>query len=167
MSLIAANVPAMAGMMPDQRISRLTDRQKACLELVAQGYTAKEIGRILGISHSTVNNHLQAAIQLLEVGGRKEAARLYVRSAGQGLRQGLPSEPPDLAEPSSLTDDGPASWMRVWRRIVGSLLPPLGGRENALSPHQSVLAISRIAFLGALSFIACVMIVKMSFDALT
>jgi FixJ family two-component response regulator len=49
--------------MPGSRFDRLTLRQKDCLRLVAQGYTSKEIGRELGISYSTVDNHLLAATQ--------------------------------------------------------------------------------------------------------
>lgn len=147
-------------------MNRLTERQKDCLGLVAEGYTAKEIGRMLGISYSTVNNHLQAAIQLLEVDGRKEAARLYARTLENPARQRVPSEPAALAEGEPSFDQEPATWLRGWRRI-GALLPPLGGRQNALSPSSSFLAIFRVAFLGALAFIACVMVVKMSFDALT
>lgn len=156
----------MASVIPDQRISRLTERQKDCLKLVADGYTAKEIGRMLGISYSTVNNHLQAAIQLLEVGGRKEAARLYAQATRNPPRQRVPSEPPQLAAADTSFDHEPATWDKGWVRI-GSFLPPLGGRENALSPSSSFLAIFRLAFLAALAFIACVMIVKTSFDALT
>ena len=152
--------------IPDPRISRLTERQKDCLELVAKGYTAKEIGRMLGISYSTVNNHLQAAIQLLEVGGRKEAARLYSQTLENPAGQRVPSEPADLASAVASFDHRPVTWNRGWRRI-GLLLPPLGGIENALSPSSSFLAVFRVAFLGALAFIACEMIIKVSFDALT
>ena len=46
------------------------------MALVAEGYTATKIGRKLGILGSTVDNHLFAATQLLDVDGRKEAGRI-------------------------------------------------------------------------------------------
>ncbi len=119
---------------------------------------------MLGISYSTVNNHLQSAIQLLEVGGRKEAARLHSQAAGFNVGQRMPSEPAGLVISVTAPDDDPP---RGWRGILASFLLPIGGKENALTPRQTLLAIVSIAFLGTLVFIACVMVVKMSFRALT
>jgi DNA-binding transcriptional ArsR family regulator len=135
------------------------------LALVAEGYTAKEIGRKLGISDSTVDNHLFAATQLLSVDGRKEAGRLYANYLRNEARQQLPSQPEALAVVVVPPNDEASTRLRGWRRF-GSFLPPIGGMENALTPSQTFLAICRIAFLGALAFIACVMIIKMTFQAL-
>ncbi len=52
-------------------IKKLTERQRACLELVAKGFTSKQIGRTLGISHSTVDNHILIATQALGVADRR------------------------------------------------------------------------------------------------
>jgi DNA-binding CsgD family transcriptional regulator len=150
-----------------ERVARLTKRQRDCLELVAQGYTSKEIGRRLGISFSTVDNHIQAAVQLLEVDGRAEAARLLVQSGEPAPRQSLPSEPGTLAPIDPEPDQAVAEQPRGWRAALASLIPPIGGSENALTPSQSVLAVVRIAFLAALAFVACVMVVRMSIRALT
>ena len=73
---------------------------------------------MLGISYSTVNNHLQAAIQLLEVGGRKEAARLYSQTLENPAGQRVPSEPADLAA-------------RTLRSIIGLLRGTGGGAGSA------------------------------------
>ena len=149
----------------EARFARLTNRQKDCLQLVAQGYTSKEIGRQLGISFSTVDNHIQAAMQLLQVEGRAEAGRLYAQLASDEAGQRLPSQPAAIATVYPELDG--SSVRQGWRQKLTSLLPPVGGQENPLSPSQSSLAIVRIAFLAALAFIACVMIVKMSFRALS
>lgn len=157
----------MTNVTRHQRIDRLTQRQKDCLELVAQGYTAKQIGRMLGISHSTVDNHIQAAIQLLEASGRAEAARLYIDAKGDGgPRQRMPSEPRSLAVPPAGSDDQPEQRLGGQRGIFASLLPPIGGRENALTKSQTLVAVFRIALFGALVFIASVMIIVMSIRAL-
>jgi len=52
---------------------RLTRREKECLEWSAHGKTAWEIGRILGISVRTVNNHLSNSFKRLSVTNRSEA----------------------------------------------------------------------------------------------
>ncbi|MET0373361.1 MAG: helix-turn-helix transcriptional regulator [Rhizorhabdus sp.] len=62
--------------MGDEAIIKLTARQRDCLRLVLQHMQSKEIGRQLGISPMTVDNHFRSAIQILGVANRLEAARL-------------------------------------------------------------------------------------------
>lgn len=123
---------------------RLTARQKACLRLVAQGYTSKQIGRRLAISPATVDNHVRAALEILQVEGRAEAARsLIAREAGQPLT----SQPPSLAEPADAAPIPAASDLSRrywWKRLV----PPLGGTYNDLSWESRNAAILRIALFG-------------------
>ena len=54
----------------------LTDRERQCLRLVFERLRPKEIGRELGISHHTVNGHLQQAMRKLGATSSLEAARL-------------------------------------------------------------------------------------------
>ncbi|KPL79980.1 response regulator transcription factor [Herpetosiphon geysericola] len=61
-------------------IQYLTPREKKVLELVAEGLQNKEIADKLGISISTVENHLKAIFPKLGVGNRTEAARVYWQS---------------------------------------------------------------------------------------
>jgi len=154
--------------MLDARLDKLTERQKDCLRLVAQGYTSKEIGRQLGISFSTVDNHLLAAVHSLEVSSRAEAARLLSQAeAGtQGLGQQLPRQSPGLAVGALELDQEPEATQGLLA-FFAWLLPPLGGRDHDLSASETIFAICRIAFLSALAFIACVMIVRQSYLALT
>ncbi|MEI9850098.1 MAG: helix-turn-helix transcriptional regulator [Sphingomonas sp.] len=152
--------------MVEDRIVRLTERQKDCLRLVAQGYTSKEIGRQLGLSYSTVDNHLLAAVQILELGGRAEAARCFAQYE-QRLGQELPRQPAALVDPSTPADDRPAIAGTGRWKWLKALLPPIGGRENDLSPLQKLLAIARIALFSTLVFVACVIVIRMCFDALS
>ena len=149
----------------DARIARLTARQRDCLRLVAEGYTSKEIGRKLGISYSTVDNHLAAAVQLLELPGRAEAARRHAeheREHGQKLTR----QPKPLADAAGRMDvrsqvaaSGPPSWL-------AALLPPIGGHQNDLPSSQRVYAIARIALFSTLAFVACVIVIRACFQTL-
>ena len=50
-----------------EAINKLTSRQRDCLRLVLHHKQSKEIGRELGISPMTVDNHFRSAIQTLGV----------------------------------------------------------------------------------------------------
>ncbi|MBV9843089.1 MAG: helix-turn-helix transcriptional regulator [Sphingomonadaceae bacterium] len=80
--------------MPENRINKLTQRQRECLRLVLTGRGAKEIGGALGISPQTVEAHLKAARKLLGVGDSGLAARMlgaHEQTTTQNL--GTQSEP--------------------------------------------------------------------------
>lgn len=64
--------------VPDEPIEEhsLTARELEVLNLVAQGYADKEIAAELSISLYTVKSHLRNILAKLQVGNRKEAARL-------------------------------------------------------------------------------------------
>jgi hypothetical protein len=49
----------------------LTARQRECLEARQQHWSAKEIGRMLGISHNTVHMHMRLARKRLSARGRE------------------------------------------------------------------------------------------------
>lgn len=55
-------------------MSILSKRQTQCLELVREGLTSKQIGKELGISPFTVDNHVRLAIERLCANGRTQAA---------------------------------------------------------------------------------------------
>lgn len=96
-------VPALdfgENVVPDsreQRIARLTQGQRECLELVNQHLSSKEIALRLGISPHTVDQRVRQALQILDVEKRGEAARL-VAAAGTGdpAYQRLIHQPPYL-----------------------------------------------------------------------
>jgi DNA-binding CsgD family transcriptional regulator len=124
-------------------IARLTERQKECLRLVARGYTSKEIGRQVGISPATVDNHVRAALDTLQVESRAEAARLLVAAEAS---QPLTSQLRQLAEtlPDAAVDTASGPTRRWWRGMV----PPLGGSRNSLTAEAKFFAIVRVAVLG-------------------
>ena len=128
-------------------IQRLTERQKDCLRLVAQGYTSKEIGRSLDLSPSTVDNHILTAVQSMSANSRAEAARSL---AGLEVRQKLPRESLAIAESaqsglSLVSAESPAltmSGQKIWS------LPPLGGQTNELDSAERSLRIVQVAAVG-------------------
>jgi DNA-binding CsgD family transcriptional regulator len=147
-------------MSAPENIAKLTERQRACLELVAMGFTSKEIGRKLGISHSTVDNHILIATQTLGVADRREAGRL-VTNAGQQL----PRQTQALPEPEN-------SAILTGREALGHpatgnvrLLPPVGGEVNEQTLGHKTLQILSIAVLSTLAVISLALIVSEAFKA--
>ena len=59
--------------------SDLTPREHQILQLVANGLTNKEIGRVFGSSDNTTRNHVNSIIEKLEVSDRTEAATIAMR----------------------------------------------------------------------------------------
>lgn len=57
-------------------LDRLTSRQKECAHFVAKGWTSKEIASHLGISPSTVDNHIASAMGLLGISRRSELRKI-------------------------------------------------------------------------------------------
>lgn len=60
--------------------SPLSERQREVLAWTSKGKSAWEVGRILGIAESTVNQHLQAITKLLEVRGKAQAVAVATSS---------------------------------------------------------------------------------------
>jgi DNA-binding NarL/FixJ family response regulator len=57
----------------------LTGREKTVLELVARGYSNKEIARALKISDQTVKNHITSILRKLAVNDRTQAVVYALR----------------------------------------------------------------------------------------
>src|ERR1700735_1534657 len=76
--------------------ANLTPRQRECLELAAQHWTSKDIGRHLGISPKTVDRHLEDVIRKLGVPDRLAAIRL-LRTVGPAPTRAEPFIPPSAA----------------------------------------------------------------------
>ncbi len=83
------------------RIEQLTAKQRACLDLVDDHATSKEIARELGISRHTVDARLRAAIQILGVSSRREAAVIYRAAADAESYQSFTYQPPQVADSRS------------------------------------------------------------------
>lgn len=113
-------------------IAKLSERQRQCLELVAQNCTSKEIGRALGLSPSTVDNHIAAAMERLGTTSRVEAARFFKNSSE--------------AKPSDSED-------RSWA------LPPLGGQRNQTPVPLRYAQVFQVAFLSLMAITMLALII--------
>jgi DNA-binding CsgD family transcriptional regulator len=151
----------MSGLITD----RLTERQKDCLRLVAQGYTSKEIGRQLDLSPSTVDNHILAATQVLGAMSRAEAGRLL---ASAEVRQKMPSQPETLAEPTVsrlLSAPAERQAFSVMSQKLWSL-PPIGGYNNELDATERTIRIIQVAVIGFGTVISIAVLIAGAFTLL-
>ncbi|WP_069161408.1 response regulator [Nocardia altamirensis] len=74
---------ATAPVAPDEpHRPALTDRETEVLRMVAKGLSAKQIASRLGLSHRTVENHVQATLRKLQLANRVELTRWAIE---QGL----------------------------------------------------------------------------------
>jgi DNA-binding CsgD family transcriptional regulator len=117
-------------------LSRLSARQRQCLELVGQGLTSKEIGRRLGLSPSTVDNHISAALERLNLTDRATAARMITQSSDQ--------TDDDLRQEAETPTRSPLA------------LPPLSGQINELSAQRRVWHVVQIALIGIMGMAAAI-----------
>lgn len=147
-------------MSAPEKIIKLTERQRACLELVALGFTSKQIGRKLGISHSTVDNHILIATQILGATDRREAGRLMATPRQQLPRQALGL--PETENPVILAE-------REASRLFASgslrLLPPVGGQANVQTLGNKTIQILSIAVLSTMAVISMALIISGAFKA--
>jgi DNA-binding NarL/FixJ family response regulator len=56
----------------------ITDRETDVLRLVAKGLTARQIGERLGVSHRTVETHVQSTLRKLQLHNRVQLARYAI-----------------------------------------------------------------------------------------
>lgn len=150
--------------MEDERFSGLSESQKACLRLVGQGMSSKEIAKSLNLTPLTVDTYVKAAVARLGAGNRREAARALV---GWDTSQKLGSPSQGLAVDPVHPDEYQPTMQRGGMTWWTGFLPPLGGRVNDLKFPQRVLAASKIAFLSSLALIAVAMILRQALKALS
>ena len=82
----AVFTPGLAGLVlgeyrrtaAEQDAPRLTDRETEVLRLVAKGLTARQAAERLGVSHRTVENHVQNTLSKLQLHNRAQLVRYAV-----------------------------------------------------------------------------------------
>lgn len=133
--------------------AELTEGQKACLRLVDDHHTSKEIARILGISPFTVDQRLDAARRKLGAASRKDAAKIFA-----GIEQGSISEPfvyeaqrleaPGIGDISASPTDRAGQAFARFSSLIS--VPPIGGERHELSKREILLQSLSIAFFSTL-----------------
>ena len=138
--------------MSARQIPDLTEGQKACLRLVDEHHTSKEIARILGISHFTVDQRLDAARRKLNADSRKDAAKIFALLE-EDISEPLAYEPQRVEYSSNA--DIPSLSAKSGRRVLSrfaSLIsgPPVGGARHKLSTKEILVQSLNIAFFGTI-----------------
>lgn len=158
----------------EKRLASLTDRQRQCLVLAAQGYSSKEIATRLGNSSGRVDKHILEARGKLGGMGRQEAARLVAAyeasliAGSQGAQKmgaqslGLPF--PAVSGQSASTDEVDAEIAdagllaaqqegyrgSVRFSLMDNLLPfrTSGRPDNDLTKNMTLVALAIMAALA-------------------
>jgi DNA-binding CsgD family transcriptional regulator len=113
--------------------AKISERQKECLRLVHNSYSSKEIGRKLGISHETVDQHVARAMKVLGASSRGDAARMLIASES-AYPQELGNAPSSLVSSTEIA--APLLPERDWRQWFGPLgwlVPRQKGAANDLA----------------------------------
>lgn len=82
--------------MDEQRLNRLTDKQRDCLRLVYAHLSSKEIAPRLGVEPGTVDQYIKAAMRTLGVSERRRAAQMLAEHEAKAC-QPLVYQPLDIA----------------------------------------------------------------------
>jgi len=157
--------------MTEERLDRLTDKQRECLRLVYAHLSSKEIAPRLRVEPGTVDQYVKAAMRTLGVSDRRAAARMLAEHEARDARP-LVYQPLDIAqigEPAMFvpstegrkTVSGGA--VREDQAVFQILptnppaafhlpLPIRGGRPHDLSPVKRLGWILLLILLIALSF---------------
>lgn len=151
--------------------AELSESQQACLRLVAQGMSSKEIAIALNLSPSTVDTYIKHAIARLGAANRRDAARKYLESQPS---QNFGSQTAALAgtrfhgsDADRQAHGGSANPARVgqwWRAIIP---PPLGGKENRRSTTQRFWDACKVIFWGMMVFLAMVLVLTRTMELLS
>jgi DNA-binding CsgD family transcriptional regulator len=128
---------------------QLSEGQKNCLRLVAQGMSSKEIAKQTGLTPQTVDTYLKASLPRLGASNRREAARLFL--AWEAAKNGdAPSESLVSTDEQRAESDG--STTRKWSDLIK--LPPIGGVVNELGWAQKTVQALQVAVVAAATIIA-------------
>ncbi len=120
------------------RWSRLTDKHRACLDLVVERKSSKEIARVLQISKPTVDQRITAARKILGAADRDQAAVIYARlkSVYDRVTYDPVQLPPlPVLVPSNFSDGDPSSVLLLSDNIAPSIRTGDIGKDF-LAPFQ-------------------------------
>lgn len=96
--------------------SRLTERQREVLQLVADGLSNRDIGERLNVSERTVGHHVRAILERLDVANRTSAATWYERHHA--------TEPPSVERRSTSNPDDASRFVRDVEFFDGTTVSP-------------------------------------------
>lgn len=162
--------------MEQDPVARLSEGQRECLRMVYRHMETKEIARKLGISPDGVTQRIKAAMRILGVNRRKEAALILARAEGTESYPPLVYPPRDIAmapEPAmfipsveggrhsgssvgAMREEQAAYWTAPPSRRPALPLPMGGARPNDVGWLIRLAWIAGVAIGIALAFGALV-----------
>ncbi len=144
------------------RWDRLTEKQRACLDLLLERKTSKEIARLLDISKYTVDQRLTAARITLDAADRADTAIVYARL--KRICDRIAYDPVEVPAPSiSVASDAPDGGSEIALALqdrrnakegpLGTSLPfgKIGRHDHRLTTRLLIMAVmftTLIIFLG-------------------
>lgn len=96
-----------------ERLRSLSTRERDCLRLVLENYSSKEIGRRLGVSHTSVDTHIRRALAKLGLRDRYAAAEVLAQWEAQ---EASPADASPASQPPR-TGLPPMEELGPWSRI--------------------------------------------------
>ncbi len=163
--------------MTKTAIERLTARQRDCLRLVSTNHSTKEIARILKLSPNTVDGYVAEAKEILGVGTRREAARIFLDNCPDQPPRILRGDFSRVAQVDGNLSDSKSELLVSHRNVASRLfgLPEIslgdstsvdsfhwfrGTREhNSLSTVQRLIWIAAGTTLAAVVFLTAIAII--------
>lgn len=137
--------------------TKLSERQKECLRIVATGVTSsKVIANRLGLAPSSVDNYLSRAAQQLGARGREEAAAAFLNAESAPEPPSVPpsvSRSPRLARSLGLLRDRVVAALRWLLKV-----PPIGGGQHHFNRVEIAFAILKVAVVSLAVFAALVLL---------
>ena len=150
----------------DDRNAKLSDVQKRCLRLAAEGRSSKEIAPMVGLTHQTVDQYLHRARITLGAENRREAARVLAEIECAIPFKEFELKSLDVASPpKSAISEAPTEQPQRQPRLLG--LPATGGPPNDLTNPQRLIAIGKIALFLMIVVLTMIIFIKGAFVVLS
>lgn len=145
-----------------QSSTTLPEGQKACLRLVAQGMSSKEIAKALDLTPHTVDTYLKASMARLGATNRRDAARMFVASEAEDGSQNLGSPTQALADPAPGPDQSASTGRQGWLSWVRP--PPVGGGTHDLNWTQKTYQALLVAVIATAVVVALALTIAGLFE---
>jgi DNA-binding CsgD family transcriptional regulator len=123
---------------PDERIGRLTNKEREALRLVQRRLTSKEIAPLLGIQPDAVDARIKSATRKLGMQDRGKAAMLLAEHEGASPYQRLVYPSPDVAadHPGAILRGPTADVAREVQQPFIVERPPEAADAQASAPRE-------------------------------
>ena len=109
--------------MAELGLSRLSDGQRACLRMVLQHMSSKDIARELKISPHTVDQRIRIAMGHLGATSRVEAAKLLAAHENTDPYQSFIYQPPDIVDAAPIPRRFHREVQRYQAKCIWRLFP--------------------------------------------